>query len=395
MPNDFLIKPCDAPLIPTAPLALLLARLLCGMPVDVDAAPDPLRAVLNETLAQPGSRVDAFRASAAAHGLDAAAWINAAAALDPNATPAPDTPLVLLSADAILRSEFAEPVWVVPDLLPVGLCILAGAPKLGKSWLGLQLALAIASGGLALGTRVERKPILYLALEDPPRRLKERMLRQRWTLGLPADFMPLGQFDEQIGDLTDGGGEKLARQIERCGYGLVVVDTLSRAVKGDQLDAQDMTRGLTPLQEIAHAHHCAVLMIDHHRKTGGYEPDAVADILGSTAKGAMTDTAWGLYRERGKAGAKLAITGREIAERTLALTMDWELGCWQMDGDADAIAVTDRQQEILDALESLGSSRCQEIAKAVGQDKSNTHKRLQELLEAGQVTLMNSHYSLT
>src|SRR5512142_3508369 len=387
MPSDPLTNDSDTPLIPTAPLALLLARILCGMPVDVDAVPDPFGALLRETLARPGGRVDAFRAVAAAHGVDAQAWINAALALDPNKTMEEDRPLDLLSADAILRTDFAEPVWVIPDLLPVGLGILAGAPKLGKSWLGLQLALAIASGGTALGVRVEQKPILYLALEDPPRRLKERMLRQRWTLGLPADFMPLGQFDEQICDLTNGGGEKLARQIERCGYGLVVVDTLSRAVKGDQLDAQDMTRGLTPLQEIAHAHHCAVLMIDHHRKTGGYEPDAVADILGSTAKGAMTDTAWGLYRERGKAGAKLAITGREIAERTLALTMDWEMGCWHMDGDADVIAVTDCQQEILDALESLGRAKLAEIARMVGQDRSNTHKRLQELTNDGIVRI--------
>jgi len=58
----------------------------------------------------------------------------------------------------------------------------------------------------------------------------------------------------------------------------------------------------------------------------GFDADAIADILGSTGKGAVADSARELYRERGKAGAKLSITGRDIEERTLALTMDHSTG---------------------------------------------------------------------
>lgn len=294
-------------------------------------------------------------------------------------------PLDLLTADEILTAEWPEPVWAIPNLLPVGLTIIAGRPKVGKSWLALQIALSIASGGVALNERVDQGPVLYLALEDPPRRLKERMTKQGWTLGLPADFMKLGDFETQINDLRNGGGQRLARQIEVKGYRYVVIDTLSRSVYGDQSDVETMTLALTPIQAMAHAKNCAVVMIDHHRKPVLSNPDVVSDILGSTAKGAMADSIWGLYKEGGKAGAKLAITGRDIEERTLALTFDSKLGCWSYEGDADELELTERRQEIIDALEDLGRVGVVDIAKAIGQPKSHTYSRLQDLVNAGLV----------
>ena len=198
--------------------------------------------------------------------------------------------------------------------------------------------------------------------------------------------------------MTKGGGETLARQIEARGYRLVVIDTLSRAMPGgkDQKDVGDMTSALTPLQEIAHAHSCAVLMIDHHRKigNGGGAPDAIADILGSTAKGAMTDTAWGLYRERGKQGARLVITGREVEEKNLALRMDWARGYWDLEGDADALAITERRQEILDAVNTLGRAKLRDIAEALDQNKGNVYQRLQDMSNAGLVRVENGFYFL-
>jgi hypothetical protein len=55
------------------------------------------------------------------------------------------------SAVELLATTFPEPRWAVPGILAEGLTFLAGAPKLGKSWLALNVSLAIASGGRALG----------------------------------------------------------------------------------------------------------------------------------------------------------------------------------------------------------------------------------------------------
>lgn len=353
-----------------------LARLLAGVG---DADADAIRATWPDA---PIEDRGAFRA-----------WLDtrpelarAVSDVDLDAPPPDSTPpLSLLSADDILTSEWPEPIWAIPDYLPAGLTILAGKPKLGKSWLALQASQAIAAGGITLGKRVEGGAVLYLALEDPPRRLKGRMQKQLWPSGLPAEFLALGEFAEKIGDLRNGGSEVLARQIEWKRYRLVVVDTLSRAISGDQSDVAEMTLALTPLQEIAHANNCAVLLVDHHRKGFLPSPDAVGDILGSTAKGAMADCIWGLYREPGKAGAVLTIVGRDVIERNLALKWDVLTGCWQVEGDADEIELTQRRAEILDALESLGKSQLQDIVSEVGQDRSNVYKRLQDLVNAGLV----------
>ena len=66
--------------------------------------------------------------------------------------------------------------WIVPGLIPEGCTILAGRPKLGKSFLALDVALAVARGGYCLGDyQCEQGAVLYLALEDNRRRLKARI----------------------------------------------------------------------------------------------------------------------------------------------------------------------------------------------------------------------------
>jgi DNA-binding NarL/FixJ family response regulator len=283
-----------------------------------------------------------------------------------------------LSSDEILNRTWPEPVWAVPGILPVGLSIIAGAPKVGKSWFALQIAQAVAAGGYALGRKVERGPVIYLALEDPPRRLQSRMRQQSWPLGLDADFLTVGTFQDTIGDLRNGGGELLARWIEQRGYRLVVIDTLSRAIGGDQNEAHEMTAWLSPLQEIAQTQNCALVMVDHHRKSGGSEPDVIADILGSIAKGAMADTTLGLYRERGKAGARLFVTGRDVEEQTLDLRLDAATGSWQL-ANAAVEDITEQQAEILRFLESNGLAGAQAIAEAMGANKGTIHRQLTEL----------------
>ena len=80
------------------------------------------------------------------------------------------------TAAELLADDFPEPRFAVDGLLPEGLSFMAGAPKLGKSWMALGLGIAVASGGRALGSvPVEAGDVLYLALEDSPRRLQSRL----------------------------------------------------------------------------------------------------------------------------------------------------------------------------------------------------------------------------
>ena len=80
------------------------------------------------------------------------------------------------NAQELMGMTFPEQRWAVPGLISEGVNLLAGPPKVGKSWLGLGLGLDIAAGRPALGSLpVEAGPVLYLALEDTPRRLQARI----------------------------------------------------------------------------------------------------------------------------------------------------------------------------------------------------------------------------
>src|ERR1700674_538103 len=83
---------------------------------------------------------------------------------------------VFIKASELLKKVLPEHRWAVRGVLAEGLGLLVGRPKIGKSWLALNVAVAIASGGRALGQiPVEAGDVLYLALEDNERRLRSRL----------------------------------------------------------------------------------------------------------------------------------------------------------------------------------------------------------------------------
>ena len=298
-----------------------------------------------------------------------------------------------VSVQELLRMKFPEPRWLVPGLLPVGLTLLAGKSKVGKSWLALQLAQAVATGGRFLGIPVPRGRVLYFALEDAQWRLQDRTQKQGWPNDDDGvcEFVPIGKARELI-PLNRRNAERMAEVIEAGSFSLVIVDTISRMFQGDQNDASHVTQALGPLQEVALRLGVAILLLEHHNKLSqGDDLDPVLAILGSTAKGAVADTIWGLFRQRGKAGAVFAVTGRDIRDARYALRWDALTSSWQCEGNADQLELTERQQELLETLRSLGTATVSELAKAVGADRANTYRRLNELCDAGLIKRVDIH----
>jgi len=288
--------------------------------------------------------------------------------------------LPTITADELLAREFPEPTWAIPDLLPAGLAILAGRSKVGKSWLTLQIACAVGCGGHALGRSVDAERVLYIALEDNGATVQDRMRKQRWPPGVSVDFLHQDNADA-LGDLAQDGLSSLTQHIRARGYRLVIVDTLSRSLRGDQNDAETMTAVLSPLQRLALAQDCAIVFIDHHNK--GPASDRVCDILGSTAKGAVADTIWALYREKGKSGARLAITGRRVREQELELAWDPLCWCWQCQGETNKVQINDTREAILAYLFTVDRAQVGEIVKCTKiKDKGNAHHELQNLVSA-------------
>jgi AAA domain len=83
----------------------------------------------------------------------------------------------LMDPQLLCDQRFSEVKYVVPELIPEGVTLLASRPKVGKSWLLLQITTAVANGTTALVENDQpiQGDVLYQALEDNQRRLQRRL----------------------------------------------------------------------------------------------------------------------------------------------------------------------------------------------------------------------------
>ena len=278
----------------------------------------------------------------------------------------------------ILAAELPNPVWIVPSLLPAGLSSLCGRPKLGKSFLALQLAVAVGSGGVFLNQRVERGPVIYLALEDYLRRIKDRTLK----MAAQADADVVFYFDYPPLN-TPEGLAFFEADMDELHPRLVIVDTLARAVTGrvDWSDIGATTAILGPLQRLAQEREIGILTLDHHGKL--IRGDAVDDIIGSTGKAATYDTAWGFYKTDGR--MTLKIVGRELEPREIILEFDSLTGCWQLIGDAQDVAASEREAQVVELLRELGEVDTTTVAKELEITRQGARKLLERMRDVGKL----------
>jgi hypothetical protein len=282
-----------------------------------------------------------------------------------------------LTFDELLNTEFSPIQWAIPNILPEGLSILAGRPKVGKSWLGLQITQAVAIGGKVFGSDVERGNVLYIPLEDSPRRIKARMVKQGWPKGSTGKIFtgPIDLSNDLTGFLNN---------LQQNDYRLVVIDTLSRALAGsiNQNKEELMTPILSKLQRSAHDTKTTLLVIDHHKK-GGID-DPIDDIMGSTGKAAVADGVIGLYRNRGEKTATLKLIGRDIDEQEMFLQFDQVTCCWQPVVDQRGVKPNTIQGKIVKAIKDMGGkATLTAIANYLKKDKGNVSKELTELVSKG------------
>lgn len=302
---------------------------------------------------------------------------------------------VIVNGKDLMAMVFPEPAWLVENLIPAGMTILAGPPKKGKSWLALELALAVCSGGVFLGRKVQNGRVLFCALEDSPRRFKDRMQKQGWTAAALENLDVIFGRDFQRLFRGQNGLAAFTAFIAAGGYSLVVVDTISRAFHiRDWNDAAQVTAVLSPLQEVTSESGVNLLCLDHHKKRNGFDPNPIEDILGSVSKSGVADTVLGLYKESGKPGAKLAVVGRDVEECVLDLRFDAFAGCWVETARNDDL--TDTQKETLRTIERLGGfATLTDLVNATNRNRGTLHRELVNLQDKGLVTYDGKHWKIT
>lgn len=304
--------------------------------------------------------------------------------LNPADSSSNNGPKTTWTVSELMQTEFTEPNWAVPGIIPAGLTILGGKPKLGKSWLLLQIAQAKSTGGKFAGVKLDKAKVLFLALEDSPRRLKDRLIKQKAPKDADICFVTEWKV------LSDGGLIDLQNQVITNGYQLVIIDTLSRFIGGrvDQKDPGEVTDALGALQHFAITQNIAIVIIDHHRKSNGLEDgDPIEDVLGSISKGGVVDCGIGLYRKRGKHEATMKLTGREVAERELSFEWDGALFCWQYLGEANQVREdTDKGRVYTTALALYDAGQIpttSNISDALKMDVGNVSHYLADLVADG------------
>jgi Fe2+ or Zn2+ uptake regulation protein len=296
------------------------------------------------------------------------------------------------------KTILPETKWAIDPLLPEGVTILGGKPKLGKSWLALSMQLAISSGGAALGKYpVERGEVLYISLEDNDKRLQKRSNQLLRNALASPDFYYATEWPR----LNEGGYELIEEYInEHPSLKLIVIDPWARIKpktnthQSQQYD--DDYEAITPLQKLAGEKGISILIIDHMRKTEAEDP--LDMIAGSVGKTGAVDGFLLLYRKRGESDARLFVTGRDIEEeQELLLSFNQEASMWTVKGDADdvTLASTPQQQEILDALaQAEHGLTVKALAEKLEKNVNTTRNLLQKLRNHHQVTLKNNVYSI-
>ncbi len=195
----------------------------------------------------------------------------------------------------------------------------------------MGLSIAVASGGRALGTiLVEAGEVLYLALEDSPRRLQSRLRSL-----LEAEPAPDGlHIETDWPRMDEGGADRMEAWLdEHPEARLVIVDVWPRirprGGKSTDYFSVDYD-GAARLQGIALARGIAVVALMHTRKAEA--ADFVETVQGTFGTAAAADTIIVVKRSRGQADATLHVTGRDVSEQELALRFTPSVGAWGADG---------------------------------------------------------------
>lgn len=261
----------------------------------------------------------------------------------------------LVSDRELLSMELPEIGWVIPEILPEGLTILAAKPKCGKSILSLGIALSVAAGSKALGaiTATQGK-VLYLSLEEGVRVTKQRLSQMTFSCCPRQELF----FAYEWRRSDEGGLEALKEYLsENPDTRLVVIDTLARfrslSPRGSNLYQKDYHE-ITSLKHIADDFGIALLVIHHLRK--GQANDKVDLVSGSTGLTAAADNVYILTRSSAYSGvdAILHITGREMIETQIALAMDSETSTWHLLGYEDEFRMSQERREVLELLREEG-----------------------------------------
>lgn len=234
------------------------------------------------------------------------------------------------SVPDLTEEERRPPEFIVDGMIPVGMTFLSGAPKIRKSFLALQMAVAVATGTPFLGLATTKCDVAYLDLEGSKSRISSRSARM--STKIPGNVYITNSITER---LADGLVDKL-RQLHRArpSIRLIVVDTYSRArgsYRAPGANAYDADISLLePVQRMALEENIALLFIHHDRKGAGLALDSFERLSGTMGISGSCDCVINLVAEgkRFDGKASMEYTPRDAKGGEMSLVFDERFCEW-------------------------------------------------------------------
>ena len=252
-----------------------------------------------------------------------------------------------IDINTIRKMEHKPLKYAVNSILPHGLFILAGSPKVGKSWLVLDICIAIATDGDIWGYRANKNGVLYYALEDNWRRINDRINT------LDTDNTDMSSFRVKLS--APGIGTGLIEEIDKhmASYpntSLIVIDTFehirNRDTTKQTLYSADYS-DIKILRSVTNKYEITLLLVHHTRKMND-ENDPINNISGSTGLTGATDGNWVLEKvKRSENHAKITIDNRDTEGFCFDLKFNADTCHWEYIGNNTGIDNADEDIAIL------------------------------------------------
>lgn len=320
-------------------------------------------------------------------------------ALEASITPAPpggarplcSNLLGLINGADIADTDYPELQWLVDEMIPEGCQLLIGKPKKGKSWMSLQLAIAVATGTEFMGQETRKGRVMYLALEDTKRRIKQRLRATCKALGVnyrdAGGQILFGTSEDNIPTADKGLYDMIAQALDADPeIKLVIVDTLHKArpapAKNEGIYAYDR-RCVDPLTEILNSRPGRSMLIVHHA-TKNVPEDPYDMASGSMGLTGACDG--GLFLAVNGAGQTVLYINCRDGEGPMELAVKLTDAHWENMGDADLAGLSDTRVKIITAMQKYAFAvGPKEIAEAIGESAVNVRKRLRAMAASNQV----------
>lgn len=287
----------------------------------------------------------------------------------------------LYSAAELKGMKFPHMNWIVDGVVPEGLTLLAAKPKIGKSWMCLDIAVAAATGGKAfIDIQVEETPVIYYALEDNKRRMKRRLRKigAEWPSGL---FM-----DHYLPPLHEDCVEVITRDVKQVKAGLVIIDTYNFVrppTKGREDNYSTDYKWLGVLQRLASDLRVAIIVV-HHTKKAESDDDFDA-ITGTRGLQAAVDTMLVLNQKNSR--VKLSGRGKDVVDEIqLIVEFNRDMCKWKIGEAVDDLDRTPERRQVINVFRGTKDSLTNtEIAEGLGKPYSGVTKMLNEMHRDGQI----------